>query len=123
MKPANKQRMEEGMVKEETIRRLLRMKVSWASTVVVLIGKETHTRPWVNWEITEAARQGKRIVGVYAHGGTDSEKPEALERYGSAIVAWNTESIVDAIEGRDNKFENSDGTIRDAVQPNTTRVC
>lgn len=123
VKPANQRRVEEGRVKDETIRRLLRMKISWASTVVVLIGKDTHTRPWVNWEITEAARQGKRIVGIYAHGGTDAEKPEALERYGSTIVAWNTESIVDAIEGKDNRFENSDGTIRDAVQPSTTTVC
>jgi hypothetical protein len=123
MKPANQRRMDEGRVKDETIRRLLRMKISWASSVVVLVGKETHTRPWVNWEITEAARQGKRIVGVYTHGGTDAEKPEALERYGSAIVAWNTEGIIDAIEGRNNKFENSDGTARDVVHPGTTRVC
>lgn len=123
MKPANRRRMEEGRVKDETIRRLLRMKISWASTVVVLIGKDTHTRPWVDWEITQAAKQGKRIVGVYAYGGTDAEKPAALERYGSAVVAWNTNSIIDAIEGTSNQFQNSDGTTREAVHPNTTRVC
>lgn len=122
MKPANQRRMDEGRVKDETIRRLLRMKISWAGTVVVLIGKDTHSRPWVDWEIGQAAKQGKRIVGVFAYGGTDAEKPEALERYGSAIVAWNTESIIDAIEGTNN-FENSDGAIRNAVHPNTTRVC
>src|SRR4051794_22235307 len=123
MKPANQRRMEEGRVKDETIRRLLRMKISWASTVVVLIGKETHSRSWVNWEIEQAAKQGKRIVGVYAYGGTDAEKPEALERYGSAIVAWNANSIIDVIEGKNNSFENSDGTAREAVHPSTTRVC
>jgi hypothetical protein len=123
MKPANQRRMEEGRVKDETIKRLLRMKISWSSTVVVLVGKDTHTRPWVNWEIEQAAKQGKRIVGVYAHGGTDAEKPEALEKYGSAIVAWNTESIVGAIEGKNNNFENSDGTTRAAVHPGTTGVC
>ena len=123
MKPANQRRMDEGRVKDETIRRLLRMKISWASTVVVLIGNKTHTRPWVDWEITQAAKQGKRIVGVYAQGGTDADKPAALERYGSAIVAWNTSNIVDAIEGRSNQFQNSDGTTRKAVHPNTTKVC
>jgi hypothetical protein len=115
--------MNEGRVKDETIRRLLRMKISWASTVVVLIGKETHTRPWVDWEISQAAKQGKRIVGVYAQGGTDAEKPEALEKYGSAIVAWNTDSIIDAIEGKSNQFQNSDGTTREAVHPSTTGIC
>ena len=123
MKPANQRRMDEGRVKDETIKRLLRMKISWSSTVVVLIGKETHSRPWVNWEIEQAARQGKRIVGVYAYGGTDAEKPDALEKNGAAIVAWNSASIVDAIEGKINNFENSDGTTRATVHPGTTRVC
>jgi len=123
VKPANQRRLDEGRVKEETIRRLLRMKISWASTVVVLIGKETHSRPWVNWEITQAAHQGKRIVGVYAYGGTDAEKPVALERFGSAIVAWNTDSIIDAIDGKTNQFENSDGTIREPVHTKTTGIC
>ena len=45
------------LVKDETIRRLLRMKISWAGTVVVLVGKETHSRPWVNWEIEQANKQ------------------------------------------------------------------
>jgi hypothetical protein len=123
MKPANQRRMEEGRVKDETIKRLLRMKISWSSTVVVLIGRDTHSRPWVNWEIEQAAKQGKRIVGVYAYGGTDAEKPDALEKYGSAIVAWSTSSVVDAIEGKNNNFENSDGTTRSAVHPGTTKVC
>jgi MTH538 TIR-like domain (DUF1863) len=123
MKPANQRRFDEGRVKDETIRRLLRMKISWASTVVVLIGQETHSRPWVNWEIKEANTQGKRIIGVYERGGLDAEMPQTLERYGSAIVAWNTESIIDAIEGRNNLFQNSDGSSRDPVHASTTRNC
>jgi len=123
MKPANQRRMDESRIKDETIRRLLRMKISWASIVVVLIGKETHARPWVNWEIEEANRQGKRIVGVYAYGSTDAEKPEALERYGSSIVAWNTDSIIDAIDGRNNVFQNSDDSVREPVHPATTGNC
>src|SRR5271169_3219846 len=91
MKPANQRRMDERQVKDETIRRLLRMKISWAGTVVVLIGKDTHSRPWVNWEIEQANKQGKRIVGVYVRGGTDADIPTAFEKYGSALVAWNSE--------------------------------
>ena len=45
MKPANQRRMEEGRIKDETIRRLLRRRISWASTVVVLVGRETYSRP------------------------------------------------------------------------------
>ena len=109
-KPENQRRLDQGRVKDETIRRLLRMKISWASTVVVLIGKETHQRPWVNWEIDQANKQGKRIVGVYVQGGTQANVPPSFEKYGSALVAWNSESIMSAIDGVDHPFQNPDGS-------------
>jgi len=111
-KPANQQRIDRGLVKVATIRRLLRMRMSWAGTVIVLVGEKTHTRHWVDWEITEAHRQGKHIVGVYEHGlkGQDVELPEALKEYGtSQVVGWDSEAIIDAINGKP-VFQNSDGT-------------
>src|SRR5947207_9755359 len=70
--PDNQERLNNGLVKEKTIRRLLRMKISWAGKVIVLIGKDTHTRRWVNWEIEQAHKQGKQIVGVFVRGTTDA---------------------------------------------------
>jgi len=113
-KPANQRRLDEGMVSERAIKRLLRMKMSWASTVVVLIGKETHARSWVNWEIEKANELGKRIVGVYERGGTENDIPEAFSKYGDALVAWNSDKIIGAIEGSlpDEPFENPGGGER-----------
>ena len=122
-KPANQRRLERGEIKEATIRRLLRMKISWASTVVVLIGNETHARPWVNWEIEQANKQGKRIVGVYVRGGSDADRPEALERYASAIVGWDSKRIIGAIDGTDNPFELPDGSLRPRVHPAMSVRC
>jgi hypothetical protein len=122
-KPENQRRLDQNQVSERTIQRLLRMKMSWASTVVVLIGKETHSRRWVNWEIEKANQLGKRIVGVYTQGGTKADIPTAFEKYASALVAWNTDSIMAAIDGTDNSFEDPDGAPRDAVNPSTTSVC
>lgn len=122
-KPANQRRLDQGQIKDETIRRLLRMKISWASTVVVLIGKDTHRRPWVDWEIEQAHKQGKRIVGVYIRGGTEADKSPALERYASAIVGWNTDSIIGAVEGAENSFQNPDGSARQITHPNTSIKC
>jgi hypothetical protein len=122
-KPANQARLDRGEVKAETIRRLLRMKISWASTVVVLIGEETHTRPWVDWEINEAHRQGKRIVGVFVRGGTDAHTPAALEQYASSIVGWNSARIMDSIEGVDNPFELPDGMPRPPTHPGKSIKC
>jgi hypothetical protein len=108
--PDNQERLNKGLVKEETIRRLLRMKISWAGKVIVLIGKNTHTRRWVNWEIEQAHKQGKHIVGVFARGATDADIPAALKKYGCERVAWNADNIIAAIEGTDAPFQEPDGS-------------
>lgn len=122
MKPENQRRMDEKRVSDKVIERILRMKISWASTVVVLIGKDTHSRPWVNWEIQKAHEQGKRIVGVYARGGTESDIPSNLEKYASSIVAWNSDSVISAIDGQNN-FQNPDGNSRPAVNTGGSVNC
>lgn len=110
-KPANQRRLDQGLVKDAVIKRLLRMKISWAGSIIVIVGKETHKRPWVNWEIEQAHRQGKKIVGVYEIGLKDKvDRPPALEKYGtSQVVGWDSKSIISAIEGKPS-FQNPDGT-------------
>jgi hypothetical protein len=88
--------------------------IDWAGTVLVLVSPETCRSEWVNWEIRYAQEQGKRIVGVYAPGATESDIPEALEDYGTAVVGWQAASIVDAINGAVNQWESSDGGRRPA---------
>jgi hypothetical protein len=122
-KPANQERLDKGLIKKEVLQRLLRMKISWASTVVVLIGKETHTRPWVNWEIEQANKLGKKIVGVYERGGTEADISPALEKYASAIVGWNADSIIGAIDGTANSFQNSDGSPRTPTHARVSVTC
>ncbi|TLD71684.1 TIR domain-containing protein [Phragmitibacter flavus] len=109
-KPANQERLDRGLVKAATIQRLLRMKMSWAGAVVVIIGKETHLRPWVNWEIQEAERQGKRIVGVWEEGGKDYQLPTNLDAYADAIVGWQADQIMGAIDGKINNWRKPDGS-------------
>jgi hypothetical protein len=111
-KPANQERLDQGVIKDATIKRLLRMKISWAGTVIVLIGKKTCERKWVNWEVEEALKQGKKIVGVYESGLKDKVKlPAALEDSASSIVEWDSASIIDAINGVvPPTFKNPDGT-------------
>lgn len=110
VKPENQARLDKKQVSDETIRRLLRMKMRWASQLIVVIGKETHTRPWVNWEIEAAHKLGKPIIGVYENGLKDKvEIPENLEKYGTAIVGWRPDSIINALN-KNSDFQNPDGT-------------
>ena len=110
--PANQARLDKGLVKPEVIRRLLRMKISWAGTVVVLVGRETHSRRWVDWEIKQAQKQNKRIVGVWAQGSTEADLPKNLEKYADALVGWKSDRIIDAIDGKpdNDDWQKPDGT-------------
>lgn len=122
-KPANQRRLDEGRISEKVIARLLRMKMSWATSVVVLVGRETHNRPWVDWEINKAHELGKRIVGVYERGGTENYLPEPFKKYGDALVAWNSDSVMDAIDGKSDPFQNPDGSPRQPADSPPRNTC
>ena len=109
-KPENQERLDKKKVSDSTIKRLLRMKMRWASQVIVVIGKETHTRDWVNWEIEAAHKLGKPVFGVYENGLKDKvEIPENLAKYGTSVVGWRAESVIGALEGK-SEFQFPDGT-------------
>ena len=91
----------EAKSKEYIKREILTPRIHWASKLVVLITRDTADSWWVNWEIDYAVREGKGVIGVYAQGATTAEIPEALQRCGdSAIVGWQGERVVDAINGK-----------------------
>ena len=93
------------------IKSLIRHRIDWAGTVLVLIGPKTHERDWVNWEIEYAIRHDKRVVGVYMPGATDADVPDSLNNLGDACVAWNSKKLAAAIEG-ENIWHDSTGHDR-----------
>ncbi len=108
--PDNQKRLDQNKVSDRTIARLLRMKMRWASQVIVVIGKETHSRPWVDWEIKAAHQLGKPIIGVYENGLKEKvEIPENLKKYATSIVGWRADSVIDALSGK-SQFQSPDGT-------------
>jgi hypothetical protein len=82
-------------------REILAPRIQAASTMVVLITHDTAQSDWVNWEIRYAIEHGKNVVGVFAQGATDADIPEELRKYGdAAVVGWQSERVVDAINGK-----------------------
>ena len=75
--------------------------IKWAGTFVVYVSPGTKDSEWVDWEIEYAAKQGKRVVGIWAHGERDCDLPPALAEHADAMVGWNSDAIIDAIEGKD----------------------
>lgn len=53
---------------DEAIKKWINDTMYYRSCVIVLIGSETASRKWCNYEIEHAWKEGKGIVGVYIHG-------------------------------------------------------
>lgn len=94
------------------IQEKLKSRISWAGTFICLIGETTHESEWVDYEIEQAHLQGKRIIGIYAHGCKDSvEIPEKFKEYGGPLLGWNSlEKLGEILEGKNVPNENPDGT-------------
>lgn len=114
VKDANQKRLDSGQVSDCTLERVLRRKITWAQCVIVVIGNSTHTSRWVQYEVEQAHKQGKTIVGVYARGCADAKLPDGLRRYATSIVSWNTDSIMRAVDGGIPTFQTPGG---DALPP------
>ena len=92
----------------EYIKQLLRSKLTWSNTCIVLIGPKTHSREWVNWEIEQAYKKQNRIVGVYINGASGVDLPENFNKYGDALVGWNSKNIESVLEGENKWYEPND---------------
>ena len=89
------------------ITRWIDEQMKYKSAVIVLIGKETSTRPWVLYEIEKAWNDKRRLLGIYIHGlssmgEVDSKGANPFERvdgvYGIPVfdptqISWSTGRI------------------------------
>ena len=66
---------------------------------------------WVDWEIEHACTyRSKRIIGVWAPGASGCDLPGPLVRHANAVVEWDAEEVVAALEGRDNRLPHLSGS-------------
>ena len=68
-------------------------RIAQTSALVCMIGEDTWKREAVNWEIKEARRQGKLIIGVRIHRDKDHQIPKMLKETNAPITDWNLAKI------------------------------
>ena len=56
---------------DEAIKKWIDKNMDGKSCVVVLIGEDTHKRPWVKHEIVKAWNEERGLVGIYIHNLKD----------------------------------------------------
>ena len=71
--------------------------IDLSSAVIVAIGRYTYKSSAVNWEINEAYRQNKFVLGVRLHRHKRHRIPPAMYD-DDEIIYWNTDEIADILE-------------------------
>ncbi len=78
---------------DEKWRTNCKQRIAQTSVVVVMIGEKTAERNAVNWEIDEAYRQGKKVIGVRINRDKNHAIPEAMKDNKAPILNWNLKDI------------------------------
>lgn len=83
---------------EEYIRRRIADKIKQCDVFVVCVGKESHQREWISWEINKAKEYKKKIVAIKEK--RDHTSPNELLLSGAKwVYGFNEKKIREAIEG------------------------
>ncbi len=85
----------------EYIRSGIRDRIRHSSVVVVVLSNATAQSKWVNWEVEEALRQGKRILSVFSGGQEPRQKPSAITDNGVPVRPWTVENLSKFLKGDD----------------------
>lgn len=82
----------------EYIRRQIRERIRKCSVVVVFLSETSGASKWVDWEVSEAKRQDKGLVGVYQGESPPSKLPSNFAGSGAKVVPWSHEDLMRAIQ-------------------------
>jgi hypothetical protein len=82
----------------EYIKGRIREHIDRTSVTVVYLTDNSASSPWVNWEIQESFKRGKRVVGVYKGDVPPNKLPPAFAQNGCKMVKWEHEALSNAIQ-------------------------
>jgi hypothetical protein len=80
----------------EYIKRGIRERIRHSSVTLVYLSPHSAASGWVDWEIRESLRLGKRVIGVYS-GSEQPPLPPAFQEFGLKTIPWRHEDLMRAI--------------------------
>ena len=92
---------------ETAIKNWIEKEMNMRSCVVVLIGEETASRKWVKYEIEEAWKKGKGIVGIYVHNLYDQNN-EQSEKGDNPFDSFYVDKTINYIKERSCPLDSND---------------
>ena len=80
---------------DKELKEKLTNRIKNCSAIIVLAGMYANYSKWINYEIDEAIRLGKPIIGVKPWGA--ERTPTKISENADIMVAWQSSSVVQAV--------------------------
>ena len=74
---------------------ILSQQIRGCNAVIVVAGMYTLYSEWINYEIDEALRMKKPIIGIKPWG--NQRIPEKIQQNATVLVGWNSSSLISAV--------------------------
>ena len=100
---------------DESIKRWIDKEMTMRSCVVVLIGEHTASRKWVKYEIEQAWKKGKGVVGIYIHKLEKSQKQHA-NKGNNPFDLFYVDKTINYISERDNPIDANDIKLSSVIK-------
>lgn len=81
---------------KKELQEALTKQINPASCVIILAGMYAAYSDWIEYEVNEAIRMGKYIIGVCPWG--QERVPIIISDNANIMVGWNSNSVISAIE-------------------------
>lgn len=82
--------------KKKELKEKLTSKIKLSSAVIVVSAMYAAYSEWIDYEIDEAIRMNKVIIGVKPWG--QERVPVKIQENATVMVGWNKKSVIDAIK-------------------------
>lgn len=66
-------------------------KIQKASTTVIMVGKDTHRRKAVKWEVEQSRKAGNKVIAVQIHKDKHHRLPPGIKK--SEEIKWNVNAL------------------------------
>lgn len=86
--------------KADYIKRGIRERIRQSSVTLVFVSEHSAKSKWVDWEIRETAKLGKKVVAMYSGGNQPKIMPNALKELGIKPVPWSHAALQKQISGK-----------------------
>ena len=80
---------------KQQLREELSQQIRGCNAIIVVAGMYTYYSEWINYEIDEALRMKKPIIGIKPWG--NQRMPTKIQQNATVLIGWNSSSLISAI--------------------------